>query len=185
MNDSSLFLYIILGLVILILFAALIVLAYLFLKTRNEMTDQAQALYDRWREVDVAYIREEQNRLASEDARLRFEQWIQEKEKEIREDAAARSQAVTMGKVTEHFIPFLPEFDYNPQDARFIGSPVDFVVFDGLSEGDLRQVVFVEVKTGGSALSKRERWIRNVIREGKVIWQQVKTKGRETVLLEE
>lgn len=184
MTDSSLFLYIIMGLVILILFIALIILAYMYLKGRNEMTGQAQALYDRWREVDIAYIREEQNRLATADARLRFEQWLQEKEKEIREDAVTKSQAVTMGKVTEHFIPFLPEFDYNPQDARFIGSPVDFVVFDGLSEGDLRQVVFMEVKSGKAALSTRERWIRDAIREGRVLWQQVRTKGRDTELLE-
>jgi predicted Holliday junction resolvase-like endonuclease len=174
MTDSSLFLYIILGLVILILFVALIVLAYLYLKGRNEITDRAQGLYDRWREVDVAYIREEQNRLATADARLRLEQWVREKEKEIREDAIAKSQAVTMGKVTEHFIPYLPEFGYNPQDARFIGNPIDFVVFDGLSEGDLRQVVFVEVKTGGSVLSKRERWVRDVIQNGDVTWNLVK-----------
>jgi predicted Holliday junction resolvase-like endonuclease len=185
MTDSSLFLYIILGLVILILFIALIVLAYLYVKVRNEMTGRAQEMYDRWRKVDVAYIREEQNRLATSDAKLRFEQWVLDKEKEIREDAIAKSQAVTMGKVTEHFIPFLPEFNYNPQDARFIGSPVDFVVFDGLSEGDLRQVVFLEVKTGGSALSTRERWIRNMIRDGKVIWELVKIRGRETIAAEE
>jgi predicted Holliday junction resolvase-like endonuclease len=89
-----------------------------------------------------------------------------------------------MGKVTEHFIPFLPEFDYNPQDARFIGSPVDFVVFDGLSEGDLRQVVFMEVKSGKAALSTRERWIRDAVREGRVLWQQVRTKGGKTEIME-
>jgi predicted Holliday junction resolvase-like endonuclease len=185
MTDSSLYLYIILGLVILILFIALIVLAYLYIQARNKITGKAQEIYDRWREVDVAYIREEQNRLATADARLRFTQWVQEKEKEIREDAITKSQAVTMGKVTEHFIPYLPEFVYNPQDARFIGSPIDFVVFDGLSEGDLRQVVFMEVKTGGAALSTRERWIRDVIRDGKVIWTQLKTKGQDSMALKE
>jgi predicted Holliday junction resolvase-like endonuclease len=185
MTDSSLFLYIILGLVILILFIALITVAYLYLKTRNDMTGQAQALYDNWREVDIAYIREEQNRLATADAKLRFEQWVKEKQKGIREQAIAMSQTVTMGKITEHFIPFLPEFAFNPQDARFIGSPVDFVVFDGLSEGDLRRVVFVEVKSGGANLSTRERWIRDAIREGKVTWEMVKTKGRETKFSEQ
>jgi predicted Holliday junction resolvase-like endonuclease len=182
MIDSSLLLYIILGLVILILFIALINLAYLYLKARNEMAGQAQELYDRWREVDIAYIREEQNRLATADAKLRFEQWLQEKEKEIRQDAIAKSQAVTMGKVTEHFIPFLPEFNYNPQDARFIGSPVDFVVFDGLCEGDLRQVVFIEIKTGGAALSKRERWVMAAIQAGRVTWEQVKIRDNKATI---
>ncbi len=178
MNGSSLFLYIILGLVILILFISLIVLAYLYITTRNQITGRAQDLYDRWREVDIAYIREEQNRLATTDAKLRLNQWILDNEKRIREDAIFKSQAVTMGKVTEHFVPFLPEFEYNPQDARFIGSPIDFVVFDGLSEGDLRQVVFVEIKTGTSSLNKRERFIRDAIQAGKVVWEQVKSKDK-------
>lgn len=185
MSDSSLFLYIILGLVILILFISLIVLVYLYINTRNQIAGRAQELYDRWRDVDIAYIREEQNRLATADAKLRFDQWLQDNEKQIREDAIFKSQAVTMGKVTEHFIPFLPEFNFNPQDARFIGSPIDFVVFDGLSEGDLRQITFVEVKSGGSTLTKRERWVRNVIQEGKITWKQVKTKGWESEVLED
>jgi len=181
MDDSSLLLYIILSLVILILFCTLVVLVYLYVNTRNQMTDRAQALYDHWREVDIAFIREEQNRLATADAKLRFEQWVHENEKQIREDAVAKSQAVTMGKVTEHFIPYLPEFNYNPQDARFIGNPIDFVVFDGLSEGTLRQVVFVEIKTGSSTLSRRERFIRDTVQAGKVVWEQVKSKGKGIV----
>ena len=185
MSDSSLFLYIILGLVILILFISLIVLAYLYINSRNQITGRAQELYDRWRDVDIAYIREEQNRLATADAKLRFDQWLQDNEKQIREDAITKSQAVTMGKVTEHFIPFLPEFDYNPQDARFIGSPIDFVVFDGLSEGDLRQIAFVEVKSGSSTLTRRERWVRNVIQAGRIAWKQVNTKGWKSEVLED
>jgi predicted Holliday junction resolvase-like endonuclease len=130
-------------------------------------------------------MREEQNRLATADAKLRFEQWVQKNEKQIREDAIAKSQAVTMGKVTEHFIPYLPEFNYNPQDARFIGSPVDFVVFDGLCEGALRQVVFVEIKTGGSTLTKRERWVRDIIQAGNVVWKLVKMKAKGQISEEE
>ena len=65
----------------------------------------------------------------------------------IRQDAVARSQAVTVGKVTEQLLPYLPGFRFNPKDARFLGSPVDLVVFDGLDEGELRGVWFLEVKT--------------------------------------
>ncbi len=53
----------------------------------------------------------------------------------IREDAVQRSQAVTARKVHEQLIPYLPAFPYNPKDVRFLGSPVDLVVFDGLAEG--------------------------------------------------
>ena len=64
----------------------------------------------------------------------------------VRDDAVQRSLAVTAGKVYEQLIPYLPAFPYNPKDARFLGSPVDLVVFDGLAEGRVRRIVFVEVE---------------------------------------
>src|SRR5436309_14054144 len=81
----------------------------------------------------------------------------------IRENAVQRSLAVTAGKVHEQLVPYLPEFGFNPKDARFLGSPVDLVVFDGLAAGELRRVVFLEVKTGGAPLTARERQVRTVI----------------------
>ena len=69
-------------------------------------------------------------------------------------------------------MPYLPDFPYNPKDARFLGSPIDFVVFDGLSEGQVKNIVFVEVKTRVSALSTRERRIRDAVQSGRVLWQE-------------
>jgi hypothetical protein len=53
----------------------------------------------------------------------------------IRADAVQRSQAVTMGKVHEQLIPYLPDFPYNPKDVRFLGGPIDLVVFEGGASG--------------------------------------------------
>jgi predicted Holliday junction resolvase-like endonuclease len=92
----------------------------------------------------------------------------------IREDAVRRSQAVTAGKVHEQLIPYLPVFPFNPKDVRFLGSPIDLVVFDGLAEGQLRRVVFLEVKTGGAGLTNRERCIRDVIQAGEVDWAELR-----------
>ena len=94
-----------------------------------------------------------------------------------RQDALARSQAVIAGKVHEQLLPYLPGFPFNPKDARFLGSPVDLLVFDGLDAGRLDRVVFVEVKTGGSALSSRERQLRNAVREGRVEWIEYRGPG--------
>lgn len=92
----------------------------------------------------------------------------------IREDAVQRSQAITAGKVHEQLIPYLPAFPYNPKDVRFLGSPVDFVVFDGLAEGRLDRVVFLEVKTGRSRLTSREREVRQVIHARDVEWAELR-----------
>ncbi|HZI22190.1 MAG TPA: Holliday junction resolvase-like protein [Gemmatimonadales bacterium] len=92
----------------------------------------------------------------------------------IREDAVQRSQAVTVGKVHEQLIPYLPEFRYNPKDVRFLGTPVDLVVFDGLADGQVRRIVFVEVKTGRAGLSGRERQVRDVIGAREVEWAELR-----------
>jgi predicted Holliday junction resolvase-like endonuclease len=92
-----------------------------------------------------------------------------------RRDAVRRSAAVTAGKVFEQLVPWLPDFAFDPRDARFLGSPVDFVVFDGLSTGEVRRVVFVEVKTASASLSTRERRVRDAILNGRVEWVEHRT----------
>ena len=92
----------------------------------------------------------------------------------IRSDAVKRSQAVSAGKAFEQLAPFFPAFEFDPKDARFLGSPVDLIVFDGLSEGRVRRVVFVEVKTGQSHLSDRERQVRDVVAARSVEWIEVR-----------
>ena len=92
----------------------------------------------------------------------------------VRRDAVLRSEAVTVGKVSEQLVPFFPEFRFNPRDARFLGAPVDLVVFDGLAEGTVRRVVFVEVKTGGGRLTARERLVREAVESGRVEWLELR-----------
>ena len=46
-----------------------------------------------------------------------------------------------------------------------------FIVFDGLDEGEVRRVVFVEVKTGKASLLSRERRCRDAIEAGRVEYQ--------------
>jgi predicted Holliday junction resolvase-like endonuclease len=53
---------------------------------------------------------------------------------EIRKDSINRSRSTLKGKIAEQLAPVLPGFLFNPADARFIGSPVDYIIFDGLTE---------------------------------------------------
>jgi predicted Holliday junction resolvase-like endonuclease len=92
----------------------------------------------------------------------------------VRRDAVLRSEAVTVGKVSEQLLPFFPEFRFNPRDARFLGAPVDLVVFDGLAEGRCERVVFVEVKTRGARLTARERLVREAVEAGRVEWLELR-----------
>ena len=88
--------------------------------------------------------------------------------KAIRIDAIEKSRLVLEGKFKEQLAPFLPDFNFNPTDARFLGSPIDFVIFDGAADSNVKKIVFVEVKSGKSKLTKKEEQIRDVIYNGNV-----------------
>ena len=85
--------------------------------------------------------------------KLKFE----EKVPDIREDAIKQSRAVLSGQFSEQIAPYLPDFPYKPTEARFIGKPIDFVVFKGMDEKQIGEVIFVEVKSGKSDLNNVEK----------------------------
>jgi predicted Holliday junction resolvase-like endonuclease len=140
---------------------------------QREALVTAHNLFKDWCENELETLRKEQREIAVREATAMLRDWKSEQERTIRQDAIQRSQAVTFGKITEHLVPHLPNFNYNPKDVRFIGSPVDFIIFDGLNneeESQISEVVFVEIKTGMSALTKRERMVRDAVKAGRVKW---------------
>jgi predicted Holliday junction resolvase-like endonuclease len=127
-------------------------------------------------------------------ARLKFERnfrqwqeaeqlkWEEERGKAIR-GAVTQSRAVLGGKFTEQMAPYLPEFKYDPTEARFIGSPIDLIVFPGLSRGDPEEIVIMEIKTSRNVqLTPQEKKIRQLIEDGMVRWEllQKSSEGEKT-----
>jgi predicted Holliday junction resolvase-like endonuclease len=88
---------------------------------------------------------------------------------ENRADAVDTSRAVLKGKIAEQIAPLLPEFlaKYNPADARFIGSPIDYLIFRNMSKGDDSEdpieIVLLDVKTGKSGLSGVQKKIEAAV----------------------
>jgi predicted Holliday junction resolvase-like endonuclease len=89
-----------------------------------------------------------------------------------RKDAVLRSRNVISGKMLEQIAPYLPNFPYNPADIRFLGSPIDFVVFEGMCEKEIKRVIFVEVKSNKSSLNGQEKKLKEAIQEKKVSWEE-------------
>jgi predicted Holliday junction resolvase-like endonuclease len=97
--------------------------------------------------------------------------WQAEKDRAVK-GAISQSRAVLGGKFTEQMVPYLPDFKYDPTEARFIGSPIDLIVFPGLARGDPEEIVIMEIKTGKNAqLTPQERKIRQLIETGMVRWE--------------
>ena len=90
------------------------------------------------------------------------------------------SRAVLKGKMAEQFAPHLPEFDYLPSDARFLGDPVDYVVFsgysdfrEGLCDADEIEVVLIDIKSGTARLTKGQQAIAQAIDDGRVRFETI------------
>ena len=105
--------------------------------------------------------------------KLEAAEWESGKLEGIVKARLKQSRATLGGLVTEQIAPLLAEFPFDPGDCRFIGKPVDFIVFRGMNSDGISEVVFVEVKTGKSkSLNPQERRLREVIQSGKVRWVQ-------------
>jgi predicted Holliday junction resolvase-like endonuclease len=154
--------------------ALLIMLALRLAALRRDLRRRVDAQVELWRQRDLLTARRELDALAHREAEVALAEWKAQYTVAVRQDAVQRSQAVTAGKVFEQLVPFLPDFPFNPRDARFLGSPIDLVVFDGLDADDLRRVVFVEIKTGASTLSTRERRVRDAVQAGRVAWLELR-----------
>jgi predicted Holliday junction resolvase-like endonuclease len=94
--------------------------------------------------------------------------------KDQRADAVKRSRSVIEGQVFEQLIPHFPQWNHTPSEARFIGSPIDYIVFDGMSKGQPEKISFVEVKKGQSSTSPLQNKIKKLVKEGKVEWETLK-----------
>lgn len=88
--------------------------------------------------------------------------------------ALERSRRVLKGQAAEQLAPLAQEFQYLANDARFLGSPVDYLIFDGLSESGEVEVVFLEVKSGQARLTEREARVRDAVNAGRVRWEELR-----------
>ena len=84
-----------------------------------------------------------------------------------------KSSEVRLGQISEQIAPFLKGFSYDPRNTKFLGQPIDLISF----EQD--KVVFIEVKTGKSQLSQKQKNIKSLIEKGKVFWEVFRISGDE------
>jgi predicted Holliday junction resolvase-like endonuclease len=174
MENASLTIIYLLGFLLITSIIAVAIIAYRYVSLKGQIAIRIKEEVQAWRSKEIEAVKVEQKDIALREAKAKLTQWKNDQENIIRQDAAQRSQATTIGKVAEHFIPYLPDFLYNPKDARFIGSPIDFIVFDGLNDNEVKDIVFIEIKTGKSGLNQRQRQIREAIQSGKVLWQELR-----------
>ena len=110
---------------------------------------------------------------------LAIQKKLQEELKQKEEDLKTRfkrattganitAKAVNVGKLLEKVLPTMKNFSYELPDCRFLGDPVDFITFKGLSRGKVDSISFVEVKSGNARLNPHQKDIKNAIEDKKL-----------------
>lgn len=122
----------------------------------------------------------------------RLEQAIVDRELELieeikkaRKDSKFRSSAVNWGKSIEHFVPFMTKFPLPPEDVVFLGMPIDYVGFTDTESAKKCKVHFVEVKSGVSFLSTKQKNIKKAIEEGRVVFHEIAVDSNRAEIIEE
>lgn len=89
--------------------------------------------------------------------------------------AIEESRNVLKGKIAEQLVPLLQDFRYNLADARFIGAPIDYIIFDGMSDNKTKfDIIFADVKKGNATLTLRQEKIREAVDAKRIKWETIR-----------
>ncbi len=149
--------------VVFVMFVALSV--YLSIKN-NEMSKKMKQIEADYRDYKANLDIQFNNRLYQEIAKAQNE-------------ATQASRRTIKGQLVEQLFPHMMDCEYHPADMRFLGDFCDYIVADGYTntkdgDGDIERIVFVEIKTGKSRLSKHQQRIKKAVEEGRVEWSTVR-----------
>jgi len=96
---------------------------------------------------------------------------LEKKRKRATTTAAITTEAVNIGKNLEKILPTMSDFKWTVPDCKFLGDPIDLLVFKGLAFNKVSSIDFVEVKSGKAKLNKHQRSIKDAIEDKKVSYK--------------
>ncbi len=135
--------------------------------------------------LEETYKKRYEDQLSASKETIRKEYEAVYAQKAKKSNDAARN--AIRGQVLQQFIPTLTE-KYNPYDYRFLGDFADYIVIDGYTDvkdgvaSDVKEIVFLEIKTGESKLSKHQKAVQRAIQEGRVVWGEIKLDAQGNVV---
>jgi len=99
-----------------------------------------------------------------------FNKLNEETENRKKVTSQKKSSEVRLGGIAETLAPFLDQFDFEPEECTFLGKPIDYISFAD------DQITFIEIKSGNSKLSTKQRYIRDQIKSNLISWKEIRIK---------
>lgn len=97
--------------------------------------------------------------------------------KQLRQKGTGRStisaHATNIGFIMERIAPTMPGFRFKHNDCRAIFDPIDYIIFEGLTDtGEVKRLFFVDIKSGEAKLSKKQKQIRQIVQDRKITFKK-------------
>ena len=95
---------------------------------------------------------------------------IEEKRRELKEAAAARGRAEA-NKMLKKIDPVFAPMGLNQEDVYGIFDPIDYVVFDGMNQGEeIKSIIFLDQKKASTEQKNLQRSIEKTIEKENYEW---------------
>ncbi len=86
----------------------------------------------------------------------------------VAEGSVRQASATNLGFILERIATTLPTFPLKSTECRSLFDPIDYVAFPGADSGAVESIHFVEIKSGRSKLTPRQKEIRDVVERGRI-----------------
>jgi predicted Holliday junction resolvase-like endonuclease len=102
-----------------------------------------------------------------------LEEKINEMKKELQEKAREKGRRIA-NRVVKKIDPIFFPRNLNPDDAKVIFHPIDYVVFNGMKSKELKNIVLLDRETKISTHKKIQRSIESTITHERYEWLTIK-----------
>ena len=102
---------------------------------------------------------------------------LKETAKKAREDSKKRQRAILKGGISEIIAPWALDGVNSVKELRFLGTPIDYIGFNGLDFDGEINIKFIEIKTGKSGLTPNEKRIKEAVEAKRIEWQTIEIKS--------
>lgn len=112
-----------------------------------------------------------------------LEEKINEMKKELQEKARKKGRRMA-NRVIKKIDPIFFPRKLNPDDAKVIFHPIDYIVFNGMKSKELKNIVLLDRETRISAHKKIQRSIEKVINHERYEWLTIRVEDDGKVCTE-
>lgn len=122
----------------------------------------------------------EKKELGVESAEKKFD----EEKARIKDEAREKGTALAKKKARECMGGGLARARFDPYDIKAILHPVEFAVFDGMKDGELKSVILASRKTGDPRMAALHKAARGAVESGRYDWKLMRVDSRGGVSVE-